>query len=72
MTPTAEMTAQRAAGETQDHHAGIIMPRRTNRLTKKRAGFRRPSYAYAYATNVTVDYATRRKFWFAGIAVWVT
>jgi hypothetical protein len=36
MAPTAEMTAQRAAGETQDHHAGIIMPRRTNRLTKKK------------------------------------
>ena len=51
MTPTAEMTAQRAAGETQNHHAGIIMPRRTSRLTKKRAGFRRPSYAYAYATR---------------------
>jgi hypothetical protein len=63
MAPTAEMTAQRAAGETQDHHAGNIMPRRTSRLTKKkRAGFRRPSYAYAYATNVTVAYATRRKF----------
>jgi hypothetical protein len=36
MTPTAEMTAQRAAGETQDHHAGTIMPRRTSRLTKKK------------------------------------
>jgi hypothetical protein len=36
MTPTAEMTAQRAAGETQDHHAGIIMPCRRSRLTKKK------------------------------------
>lgn len=36
MTPTAEMTARRTAGETQYHHADTIMPRRCSPLTKKK------------------------------------
>ena len=71
MAPTAEMTAQRAAGETQDHHADTIMPLRRSRLTKKK-GRLSPALVRLRLRYSTDVYATRRKFWFAGMAVWVT